>query len=301
VESALAEYISHAPVFVRRMDGEIIYWTRGAEELYGFSAKEAFGLISHELLQTKFPIGLSAIETRLIAQGQWRGRLRHVARGGREIWTESVWRLRDNEVVVEQSTDITERMELERHRELLTQELDHRVKNTLSVVQGLARLSFGSSETENLRRFEDRLTALSKAHDILTTGHWERGRLKDIILDVSRAIGVHDRIRLNGPDAELRPRATVAYALAFHELCTNALKHGALRSPDGRIDITWDIGEQDRLHLVWRETGGPPVEPPEREGFGTRLIRSAVASELGTPVDLRYERGGLICEFGGPL
>src|SRR5947209_324368 len=123
VESALAEYVSHAPVFVRRMDGEIVYWTLGAEELYGFSAKEAFGRLSHELLQTTFPIKLSTIEARLIAQGEWRGRLRHVAKDGRPIWTESVWRLRDNGIVIEQSTDITERMELERHRELLTQEL----------------------------------------------------------------------------------------------------------------------------------------------------------------------------------
>jgi PAS domain S-box-containing protein len=102
VETALAEYLSHAPVFVRKLDGEIVYSTAGAQELYGFSAEEAAGRVSHELLQTIFPEELAIIEARLHADKQWRGRLGHITKDGRKIYTESLWRLRHADVVVEQ-------------------------------------------------------------------------------------------------------------------------------------------------------------------------------------------------------
>ena len=116
METTLAEYVTHAPVFVRRFDGVILYWTQGAEELYGFAAGEAVGRVSHSLLQTVFPVELAVIESRLHVDKQWRGRLGHVTRDGRRIWTESLWRLRRPDVVVEQNTDITDRVELERQR-----------------------------------------------------------------------------------------------------------------------------------------------------------------------------------------
>jgi PAS domain S-box-containing protein len=118
VEATLAEYLSHAPVFVRKRNGEIIYWTLGAEELYGFSAEEAVGRISHDLLQTTFPEELAVIDARLAAEKQWHGRLGHTTRDGRRIWTESLWRLRRGDVVVEQNTDVSDRVELERQRDI---------------------------------------------------------------------------------------------------------------------------------------------------------------------------------------
>jgi PAS domain S-box-containing protein len=101
VEKTLAEYLSHVPVFVRKFDGTILYWTTGAEELYGFTAEEAVGRVSHELLQTVFPEELAIVETRLRADKHWRGRLSHTARDGHVIYTEGLWRLRAADLVVE--------------------------------------------------------------------------------------------------------------------------------------------------------------------------------------------------------
>jgi PAS domain S-box-containing protein len=102
METTLAEYLAYAPVFVRKTSGEIIYWTLGAEELYGFSTADAVGRVSYHLLQTVFPEELAVIEARLHADKVWRGRLGHTTRDGRRIWTESLWRLRRTDVVVEQ-------------------------------------------------------------------------------------------------------------------------------------------------------------------------------------------------------
>lgn len=306
MEKTLAEYLSHAPVFLRRKSGEIVYWTAGAQELYGFSPAEALGRLSHDLLQTEFPEPLDAIEAKLAETGEWRGRLRHVAKDGRKLWTESLWRQRDRaaDVVVEQNVDVTERVRLERHRDTLARELDHRVKNTLAVVQGLARMSFGRADAANLRQFDERLLALSEAHNLLHRKQWDHASLRELIGDVTRGLGVADRLSVQGPDVNLKPSAAVSYALAFHELGTNALKYGSLSVPEGRVSIAWSFegaGEQQHIHLIWRETGGPRPTQPTREGFGSRLIRRAVASELGTPVEMRFEEQGLVCEFDGPV
>ncbi len=303
MEKTLAEYLSHAPVFVRKFDGTILYWTEGAEELFGFTAEEAVGRVSHDLLQTVFPQELSVIEAQLNAEKQWRGRLGHTTSQGRKIWTESLWRLRRADLVVEQNTDVTDRVEIERKQETATLELNHRISNLLTVVQAIARSSFGTTQPDALRDFERRLRALSDANRVLTQGHWERPFLRNIILEVAQALQLEDRVFLNGPDAELRPSAAFAYTLAFHELCTNALKHGSLRGPIGQVEVDWSIfgDAPERIHVIWREVGGPPITPPERHGFGSRLISTLVSAELGTPVNMRSESTGLVCEFDGPL
>jgi PAS domain S-box-containing protein len=303
VEATLTEYLSHAPVFLRKLNGEIVYWTLGAQELYGFTAEEAVGRISHDLLQTVFPEELAIIEARLHADQQWRGRLSHTTHDGRTIWTESLWRLRRTDLVVEQNTDISDRVALERLRDVATLELSHRIKNILTVVQALARSSFETSNPEGLRDFERRLRALSEANRVLTQGHLERPLLRKIIYGVAQALQVDDRISLDGPDAELRPSAAFAYTLAFHELCTNAIKHGSLRGPIGKVEVTWSIfgDTPERIHVIWREIGGPAITAPERQGFGSRLISTLVSAELGTSVDMRFEASGLVCEFDGPL
>jgi len=303
VAATLEEYLSHAPVFIRKLDGEIVYWTVGAQELYGFTAEEAVGSLSHDLLKTVFPEDLAVIESRLHADKQWRGRLGHTTSDGRRIWSESLWRLRRADVVVEQNTDITDRVELERQRELANLELSHRINNMLTVVQAIARTSFGTSNADGLRDFDLRLRALSEANRVLAQGHWERPFLRNIIREVAQAMQVEDRIFLDGPDAELRPSAAFAYTLAFHELCTNALKHGCLRGPIGQVEVEWAIfgDAPERIHVIWREVGGPPITAPERHGFGSRLINTLVSAELGTPVDMRFEPTGLVCEFDGPL
>jgi PAS domain S-box-containing protein len=305
LEKILAEHLAHAPVFLRRTSGEIVFWPLGAQDLYGYSSNEAVGRVSHDLLQTQFPEALVEIEVELARQGEWQGRLSHTAKDGRKIWTESLWRQRDarNDLVVEQNIDISDRVALEKHRDTLAMELDHRVKNTLAVIQGLARMSFSKADADHVRQFDERLIALSGAHKLLKREHWDHVSLKDLIQEVANSLGVAGKLVVDGPDARLKPSAAVSYALAFHELCTNALKHGALSVQDGQVSIVWslDPDAEQHIHLVWRESGGPVVSSSNEEGFGSRLIRRAVARELGTPVVMWFEAEGLVCEFGGPV
>jgi two-component sensor histidine kinase len=106
-----------------------------------------------------------------------------------------------------------------------------------------------------------------------------------------------------GPDLRLPARAAVSLSLALHELCTNAVKYGALSNETGRIQVTWDVidGRGDRLCLVWQEQGGPPVHPPQARGFGSRMIERALAAELGGKVELHFLPEGLRCVIEAPL
>ncbi|PZQ60187.1 MAG: hypothetical protein DI570_14810 [Phenylobacterium zucineum] len=199
--------------------------------------------------------------------------------------------------------DVTERKAAERHERLLLNELNHRVKNTLATVQGLARQSFRSSEIERAAReaFDGRLSALSAAHNVLTQLNWEAAPIGQIV-DV--AMGAHrdqaGRVSISGPRIDLEPQAAVALSLAIHELGTNALKYGSLSWPQGRVDIAWTVAD-GRLRIVWREHDGPPVTPPARRGFGSRLLERGLAEELGGTVRLTFAPDGLVCEVEAPL
>ena len=156
MDVGLVEVIAHLPVFVRRFRGEIVHWTPGCQELFGYDAAEAVGALAHELLKTELPEPPEAIARKLQARGQWSGRVRHTNKSGRELWVEAVWRLRESDnpggpIVVEQNTDITERVALEEKTALLARELEHRVKNILNVVQALARMTFPDAPKAQLQ------------------------------------------------------------------------------------------------------------------------------------------------------
>jgi PAS domain S-box-containing protein len=173
METALAELLAHAPIFIRKLNGEILYWSSGAHELYGFGFEKSVGRVSHELLRTGFPEPLESINHSLRQKGIWEGLLAHIKADGTPIWVQSRWRLKNGSdaeepIVVESNADVTQ-------RENLAQELNHRVKNTLAVVQGLARLTF-RREVQGVKEFEERLGALSKVHDILVQHHWSAVR-----------------------------------------------------------------------------------------------------------------------------
>jgi PAS domain S-box-containing protein len=195
----------------------------------------------------------------------------------------------------------------EDRRSLLINELNHRVKNTLASVQSIASQTFRTSELtrDGLAAFEDRLLALSHAHNLLTHEHWEGAdlkRLAALVLDPHDPGG--NRLRVDGPNLRLKPPAALAFAMALHELATNAVKYGSLSVPGGRVDLTWHLESLDEvrtLHLAWRETGGPPVTVPARKGFGTRLIERSLAFELSSATSIRFEPEGVICEIDADL
>lgn len=196
--------------------------------------------------------------------------------------------------------DVTGRRHAEEHLRLMVDELNHRVKNTLATVQSLTRQTLRGEQVPPQvgESLDSRLLALSSAHDILTNEQWSGADLMPILKQACAPFGGPPRIDLAGPSVRLSPRVAIALALAFHELCTNAAKYGALSAPGGRVLVDWsfrDQSEAPELRIVWRETGGPPVTPPTRRGFGTRMIQRSLAPELGGRVVLEYPPEGVIC------
>jgi two-component sensor histidine kinase len=178
---------------------------------------------------------------------------------------------------------------------LMIHELNHRVKNTLAIVQSLARSSLSESGPDGLEKFNERIFALSRAHNLLTRQGWEGADLREL---VSEALESHaGRVTLNGPDTPLTPNSAVALAMVFHELAGNAAKYGALSVKTGRVTVNWRRLPSDGLVLTWRETGGPPVAPPTRQGFGSRLITASLRGDLAGSARIDYAREGLTCEL----
>lgn len=206
--------------------------------------------------------------------------------------------------VLVQGQDVTDQIEAEEHQKRLINELNHRVKNTLAVVQGLATQSFTKSPTpaDGLRAFTARLAALSAAHNLLTRANWEAARLDDVLrAGIEATAGFHqERFRMSGPAVTLQPQVATSVAMLVHELSTNALKHGALASPEGWVDIRWSIAASDtgrELAFDWSEQGGPRIDTPARRGFGTRLIERGFASDRASSVSMAFPPTGLQCRI----
>lgn len=191
--------------------------------------------------------------------------------------------------------DVHERKLAEERQRLLINELNHRVKNTLASVQAIAfqTLKGDLGLAEARARFEARLMALSRAHNLLTDQNWSGASLVNVVRDAVAHLAP-ERVQMSGSPIWLAPRAALALALALHELGTNAVKYGALSVDGGTVDIDWRV-DGDRLRLTWKERGGPPVEPPARSGFGTRLIERGISADLGGTALLHFEPDGLAC------
>jgi two-component sensor histidine kinase len=199
------------------------------------------------------------------------------------------------------AVDITEQKEREGRIRLLMRELTHRSKNLLTVIDVIARQTATHSDgiKDFLTRFRDRLHSLAGSHDQLVQQDWQGAWLRELVL--SQLGHYFDRdsaaITITGPRVRVQPEAAQHIGLAMHELATNAAKYGALSSPEGRVTIAWDV-EQDAsgdvvCHISWIETGGPPVQPPTRRGFGHVVIERTVARALGGSVALDFAPEGV--------
>ena len=198
--------------------------------------------------------------------------------------------------------DVTEQRAFEERQQLLINELNHRVKNMLALVQGLALQSFkGEREPgAGYAAFQGRLASLAAAHDLLTREQWEDVTLGELIADATRVhAGPDGRIHASGPHVVVNPKAAIALVLALHELGTNAAKYGALSVPGGAVDIDWTT-ENGRLHIEWRESGGPQVCAPVRQGFGLRMIERALAADLAGTATVTFAPDGLFCVIDAP-
>ena len=180
-------------------------------------------------------------------------------------------------------------------QQLMINELNHRVKNTLVVVQSLARHSLrsGSENGDGLTQFNDRLYTLASAHDLLTRRNWEGADLGELLAEALRPYA--SQVTLDGPSLPLAPNAAVALAMIFHELATNASKYGALSNESGRVTVSWTLDGRSLRTITWRERGGPAVKPPERDGFGSRLIAASLKGDLAGSAAFDYAPEGLTC------
>jgi PAS domain S-box-containing protein len=205
--------------------------------------------------------------------------------------------------------DITKQKQETAHSEMMIDELNHRVKNTLSTVQSIVWQALRKNAVPEAVResIESRLFALSRSHDLLTRENWEGAGLLALVNEALEPFGVvnerTERITITGDNVRLPPKATLALGIALHELATNAVKYGAFSNDGGSILIEWITKrriEGNRLILRWQEKGGPPVTPPTRKGFGCRVIERGLPHELEGTVNLEYPVDGVNCTINVP-
>lgn len=198
---------------------------------------------------------------------------------------------------------IEERDKAQTQQRVLNQELAHRLKNTLSMVQAIAGQTLkGVEDRAAVSAFEKRLFALSNAHDVLLQESWSAAAIRTVMERVLALHGDAGRFELSGENIRMGPKMTLAMSLLLHELATNAIKHGALSNDTGRVLISWDAAERadgEEFVLKWQEVGGPPVEEPKKRGFGSRLLRMGLAGTGGT--EKTYAPSGFRAEFRAPI
>ncbi|KRB50774.1 hypothetical protein ASE04_12685 [Rhizobium sp. Root708] len=209
--------------------------------------------------------------------------------------------LREREKALEAS--VAKLREMQELQKLLSGELGHRAKNLFAMVAAITSHTLrGLNDQARVQTLQQRLMALSSANDILLQSNWKAALLGDVAAAAVKGAGVAGRIRIEGPDVEIGSKAALNVALLLHELTTNALKHGSLSVGGGSVDLTWRVegtGHHEVLRLTWRETKGPAVVKPERQGFGSRLI-SAGLSGSGDVI-VAYSSTGLMCEISAHL
>ena len=295
-------------------DGRLESWSDGAERIFGYRADEVRGRQADILF---LPADLAAgAHTRELETAREQGRAEdsrwHVRKNGERFWGNGVtMHVQDSEETgfLKILRDETPAKLAEEQRVLLLNELNHRIKNTLSIVQSIAEQTLRGAEVDSAtrERLAERLQALSKAHDLLVEESWAGADLHAVL---EQAIAPHrhpgdDPFRLDGPTIRLSPQQAVELSLASHELTTNALKYGALSQPGGAVEISWNLaqdGEGRRyMNLLWRESGGPVVQPPQHSGFGARLLAQALGREGYGRVKLDYRPAGLQCVIELPL
>jgi PAS domain S-box-containing protein len=299
------------------LTGVVTSWNEGAHRILGWSEQEMCGrpcddFFTPEDRAAKVPeIEMGAA----LSRGRGSDERWHMRKDGSLFWASGemmpltddagapvgflkILRDRTEFRHAEEALEIS-RAAAERDRQLLTDELEHRVKNTLALVQAMVSQSLRNAVTPDEARLaiESRLVSLGRAHDILTSKSWAAAPIGAII---EAATSLHsseaERITVTGPDLQVKGRAALGLSMALHELCTNAAKYGALSNAAGRVDIRWTAigaGDEAVFELVWKETGGPAVVAPSRRGFGSRLIEASFSGDPDSSARIEYPTDGV--------
>lgn len=295
--------LSSDPIFVWDFDGGILEWNRGSEELYGYTREEALGKNKERLLQTVVSdSSFAELKSKLLKDGNWSGILRQKTKAGQDLLVEARTELETfngRRLVLESTRDVTAREAAERRLRLLLSELTHRVRNTLAVIQAIARHTVRNSKSmeDFIERFEGRLSALASAHTLLVGSDWKGADLAEL---ARKQLAPHitdnpNRLRLEGDPVSLPAHLATPFGLVLHELATNAAKYGSLSVSSGTVNVAWTTSMRNNPHmlrLVWTEAGGPRVARRKASGFGHTLIENAIP---GAHVEWEFQPSGLVC------
>jgi two-component sensor histidine kinase len=303
-------------VWLLELDGTVVHANRTASSALGKTEREITGRRFWEL-----PLGSNDPEAPALV----RSAVEKSARGSEARFDLAVTRAgNDNDQVIDlwirplageagrpvglvvSAVDVTDRFEGEQTQRLLMRELDHRMKNTLQVVQAVIRRT--ARTQRSIPQFETallgRVGAMSRAHDLLAQERWIGADIATVVRQEAAIFDAGSAIRLGGPPVRLNPRAALSIALAIHELGTNAAKYGALSVSAGMASAGWSIdrdASEPCLVLRWEESGGPPVAAPQARGFGSMLIERSIAYELDGKATIDYREAGLTCTIAIPL
>jgi PAS domain S-box-containing protein len=303
--AAVVEFSDDA-ILTKDLDGVITTWNRGAERLFGYKAGETIGR----------PITILIPRDRHDEEREILGQIRR----GEHVHYEAV-RQRKNGSLLDISLtvsplkdaqgkivgaskiarDITERRRAQERQKLLINEIQHRIKNTLTTVQAIATQTLHNAPAER-DAFVARLHALAGAHDLLRDDNWQQAALGDLVGKALNAFQEkrHERFVIDGPGGIfLDAQKSSLLVMALHELATNAVKYGALSNETGQVRVAWETSGDARaksFRLCWTESGGPPVNPPKQKGFGSLLIERALQNQLGQ-ARLDFDPQGLVCSI----
>ena len=289
--------------------GGIKFANRAYTEFFGITRDEAQNIGWQSILHpSDAEAYIGELMTSLREGKPFRAKARVRRADGKWRWIESLAAPRLSATgtfdgMVGSSPDITSAIEQEQHLQLLVNELNHRVKNTLASVQSIASQSLRDSAVSAAVReaFEGRLITLARAHDLITSQNGVGAELGQIIEQTLEPFkGRHIRIDSQGPEIRLSQKSATAFSMAVHELATNALKYGALSTETGRVDVEWHRMSDGNIGFRWQERGGPLVVPPRHRGFGSRLIERGLASELEAKVHLDFQPAGVVCSVMVP-
>ncbi|WP_249159451.1 sensor histidine kinase [Bradyrhizobium tropiciagri] len=183
--------------------------------------------------------------------------------------------------------------------DLLIEELNHRVKNTLAILQSITMQTFRNASRAERETFEGRLGALAEAHNLLSMAKWQGSDLQDVVARVLQPflLNAPERIGVSGPRVPLSPRLAVVLSMIVHEIATNAAKYGALSNHAGTVALDWEVRDEASgrmLRMIWTEVGGPPVSPPLQRGFGSRLIERSARDQLGGEAKVDFRPEGVV-------
>jgi PAS domain S-box-containing protein len=313
-ESKLADERSHwlgsivessdDAVVSKNLDGIIASWNKGAERVFGYTAEEAIGR----------PVTIVIPDDRQNEEVEILSRIR---RGERIDHFETIRRRKDGTLFPISLTvspvknaegriigaskiarDVTEQRQSREQIATLAREVEHRGKNLLASVQAIVNLSRADSMQGLKDAIEGRIQALANVQSLFVESRWVGAELSAIAARELAPYGAADkkRVRIEGPSILLEPTAAQAVAVTLHELATNAAKYGSLSVPEGRLDLTWQRGADGEIIVRWAEAGGPAVQEPGRQGFGSRVIKQMTA-QLHGKAEFDWRPQGLVCEM----